>query len=200
ADSSGIDESTMPAAGFRAALARDVVPARARPAEGPYWWSELPACALSSSPRGQPSTRAARIVYDLADPVAGALAQRLVALASDSLASDAALLEAVAPALRLAPSPPVSLGLPSGRFVESLRAGNELAFIVALPVRPPDPCRALNVAGVSLSGGGTPVLLSPLVEAGGWAVVRRGRITLEVDWDGSIHIVGAGATPDGGRK
>ncbi len=201
ADSSGIGEVSLAAAELRAELARDVVPARARAAEGLYWWNELPACAQSASPRdSKPAREASRIVHDIRDPVARAIAQRLVALASGASADGAAALEALAPALRRATTAPVALGLIPEQFLESLQAANEVAYIVALPVRPFGRCEALRHLGDAVWGGTVSVRLTPLVEAGGWAVVRRGRVTLELDWDGSIHLPrGAANTPAGPR-
>lgn len=206
-DSSGIGEGS-PAAALRAELARDVVPARARAAEDPYWWNELPVCALSAPRDSEPAREASRIVHHLGDPVARAIAQRLVALASGASADGAAALEALAPALRSTPTAPVALGLPPEQFLESLRAANEVAYIVPLPVRPFDRCAAMRVLGDAVSGGTVPARMTPLVEAGGWTIVRRARVNLELDWDGSIHLPrgrastlprGGASTPGGPR-
>jgi hypothetical protein len=201
ADSSGIDEGSLPAASLREELARDVVPARARAAEARYWWNDLPVCAPAESQRDSEPVRAAsRIVYDLRDPVAGALAQRLIALATGATTRDAAALEVLTQGLRAAAATPVAVGLPTEQFLESLKAANEVAHVVSLPVRPFDRCLAIGVLGDALASGAAAMRLTPLIEAGGWAVVRRGRVTLELDRDGSIHFgPGKGNEPGGSR-
>ncbi len=215
ADSSGIDEGSLPASWLREELARDVVPARALAAKAWYWWNELPVCAPAASQRAsEPVRPASRIVHDVRDPVAGALAQRLIALATGATTRDAevlksgkretgkgkrAVLEALTQDLGSAGITPVAVGLPSEQFLESLKAGNEVAYVVSLPVTPLDPCLAIGVLGDALEGATAAERLTPLIEAGGWAVVRRGRVTLELDRDGSIHF-GSGKGNEPGRS
>ena len=199
-ESSGTHDDSLPEASLREELARDVVPARALAAKARYWWNDLPVCAPAASPRGfEPVRTAPRIVYDLRDPVAAALAQRLIALATGATTGDAATLDALAN-LRSSAVPPVAVGLPYQQFLESLNAANEIAYVVSLPVTPVDRCLAIGNLGAQLASGVAAASLVPLIEVGGWAVVRRGRVTLEVDRDGSIHF-GHGKTnePGGSR-
>lgn len=153
-------------------------------------------------------------MHDLRDPVAGALAQRLIALATGAArgaevmksgkretgSGKRGVLEALAEDLGSAGITPVAVGLPSEQFLESLEAGNEVAYVVSLPVRALDRCLAIDVLGDALAGGAAAVSLTPLIEAGGWAVVRRGRVTLELDRDGSLHFGSGKADERGGSR
>lgn len=71
-----------PNAALRAELARDAVRVEARPAEAGYWWDGGQRC---SAPPAGPRNAAPGIAIPAGDPVARALAERLVALSPAGL-------------------------------------------------------------------------------------------------------------------
>ena len=142
-------------------LARDVVPAEARPAESPFWWEEDEGCrALLPASEARP--RIPRITYREADPVAAAIAARLVGLADS-------------PVLRAA-------GVSDSEFEAAFRTGSSLAYVMALPRRVAAPCYRSR----QLPPG---VRIQPLIDTRARAIVRRGAPPLTVDWDGSVRPV-----------
>lgn len=173
----------------RLALARDAVRAEARAPEEPDWWSAgscggPPAAAPPSGPF------APRVVFPRDDAVARDLADRLVARADVELA---ALVGATTP---LAPR---TAGVDSAAFAAALAAGRDLAFVVALPSAPPDPCRAaaaLRLRAPWLAGpDGTlpPNALVPLVETRS-SLLLRGPVFIQTDRDGGVRLT---PQPDG---
>ena len=148
-------------AGFRVALARDVVRVESRGAEPPFWW-DAPAGCDSSTRAAGPSASPSRgaIVYPGDDRVARDLAERMVALAGDRtlLARGAALSE-----------------LP-----DRIRTGNDRAYLLSLPRNALVPCREL--AGIPVGA-----TIVPLVDTRSSAVLRHGAPPLTVEWDGAIR-------------
>jgi hypothetical protein len=144
-------------AGFRQSLAREVVRADARPAAELHWRDDggcRPTPAL-------PATRRSSVVaYPAADRVARDLAERIVALAGDAGLS--------------------ARGLTDSALSEALRGGSERAFVVAVPLHAPVPCRerARWPAGS---------LALPLVDTRSHALVRRGAPPMVVEWDGALR-------------
>jgi Bacterial extracellular solute-binding proteins, family 5 Middle len=170
---SAVAEALSPSrdsAAFRASLARDAVRADARTADMPAWWTSIQGCESNLSP-GSPNTgrRSQRIVYRADDHVARELAERLVAVGGRATAA------ALAPA----------------DFARAWRAGNELAYIVALSRTPPAPCfdlGALLSSAPWLGGGSISDALVPLVDTRDKAVMRRDRVSASVDWDGTLRV------------
>lgn len=157
-------------AAVRESLARDAVRADARPAEPPFWWSDLAGCPPDSAPA--PTTPSSRVVYDREDEVARGLAERLVALAGSGSG------------LRTA-------GLESGELGAALEASSERGYVLALPTPSLAPCR---------DAGGWPrsVSIVPLIDTRAHAIVRRGAPPLSVEWDGTVRVDDA-ADPGGSR-
>ncbi len=162
---------------FRAALALDAVRPEARGALPPYWWSAAGACEFTNpeTPAAAPPA-AARIVYGADDQVSQQLAERLVALGAA----------------------PASLRRSRDTFDASLHAGDELAFVFALPRRSLTPCRDLAALLASAPWLGAPSdwssKLVPLVDTRTRAIIKRGAVSASIDWDGTLRI-SAGSPP-----
>ncbi len=149
---------------------RDAVHLDARPAEwagGRFWLADLAACGFPmirdtavSAPRRQ------RVVYDQADRNAADLAARLVGLGV--LGNRAA-----------------ATGLAPAAFAVALRAGGDAAYVLPIRRRVFDVCRAaLELPPWSWNG-----TVEPLLDVRPHAVVRRGMPPLQVDWDGTPHVL-----------
>jgi hypothetical protein len=151
-------------AAFRAGLARDAVHVEARGAERPYWWEEMLPCPADADTvppiRDRPAT--ASVVYDREDPVARALAERVVALSDDPRTSASAL--------------------PARSLPRALHARLGRAYIVAVPRTATVPCRE----AAAWPGGST---LVPLIDTRMSAIVRRGIPWLTVEYDGRLRAV-----------
>ena len=180
----------------RVTLARDVVRAEARAAEGPYWWGDLTACTASGAAGNSPSEQVqSRLTARSDQPVARALAERLVALAAMGRGGSDSLLTVLAP-LGFALGPrSTAISLTPNDFAASLRSGTEVAYVVALPRYSVDPCvdaeRVIAAApwlARDLSRHGSLVTLVPLVETRLRAVVRRDWPGLTMTWDSTITI------------
>jgi hypothetical protein len=178
---------------LRQQLATDVVRAESRPAELPYWWTHLDGCA--TNPTGDSPDITAlpgtRVVYRREDPVARALAERLVALAA--IGEEYKGVAALPPPLLAEGGGTTAVGLSPEDFEASLRIGSELAFVLDLPSRSLSPCRDLaKLAAVApwlvLDPADSALSLVPLVETRNRAIVRKDRLSLAIDWDGSLRI------------
>jgi hypothetical protein len=196
------DSVTDPAAveartrSLRSALARDAVRLDARAAEGPYWWSDVSHCGTLPTPRRitgniRPSSR---VVFRRDEPAARALAERLVALAGIGRggARDTSL-ALLAPELARAGPGVTAAALAPDAFDAALSAGNELAFVVALPRRSLAPCGDAErlLATIPWLGAGSSRLdlagaVAPLVDTRLRAVVRRDRLGLTATWDSTV--------------
>lgn len=148
---------------------RDAVRAEARPAEPPFWWDDLAACAERAVPSSRPGS--SRVVYVRGDNVARGLAERTVALAS------------VGPGLRTA-------ALEPAEFAASLRNGLDRAYVMELPRQTLTPCRDSS----GWPGGAT---IQPLIDTRAHAIVRRGAPPLSLDWDGTLRLADAPRSQDG---
>jgi hypothetical protein len=159
---SGTQRLTIVDDSVRRSLARDAVRAEARPAEPPFWWDSLSACAGGADSARQPLT-ASRIVYPRDDEVARGLAERLVALAGPGTSLRAA---ALGPA----------------EIAAALRDQTERAFVIAAPRASLAPCHDASAwpPGVSIQ---------PLIDTRARAIVRRGSAALGVDWDGTVRVL-----------
>jgi hypothetical protein len=151
---------------------------------------------LPPVPRGAyEGTGQRRIVYEADDPVARDLAERIVALAvgGPRVASEAASLADAVPGLGGRAVNVLAEGLGPVQLKESLRDGNDFAYVLSLPLDPLDTCYELRslvervqwlaVEDVDLS---TAVL--PLVDTRRQVVARSGRVGLSVDFDGTVFV------------
>lgn len=174
------------AALLRTGLATGAVREDARASDGPHWWADAAFCGPS------PATIAAtappptdRIVIRDGDPVARALAARIVALA----ATGSPLLAAAAPRLSRSTSLR-AVALADGNFAAALDAGEASAFVLALPASVADRCaerRALYRRAPWLARpDGAPPLLVPLVDTREHLIVRRGVVGITTDWLGAL--------------
>ena len=180
----------------RTTLARDVVRAHARPAGSARWSPDAHGCSAIAAPPpvARSSRRSSRVVYRRDEPVARALAERLVALA----ASGDAQLALLAPGLIDAGARAAAVGLAPDEFDTALRAGGDLASLVPVQHRPTLPCleleRLLAAApwlvgqsrqpGASIATG----IVAPLIETRSVAVVRKDRVGLTLTGDGSVVV------------
>jgi hypothetical protein len=149
------------------AVGRDAVRADARPAEPPFWWENRRACGEPPGPESSPWS--ARIAYLRGDPVARALAERVVALASPG--AD----------LRIAPMEQVE-------FSASMANGVERAYIIAVPRHSLAPCR-------DSAGWPAGAVVHPLIDTRAHAIVRQGTPSLHLDWDGAVRLPRQGRSP-----
>jgi hypothetical protein len=208
-------EPDLLSADLLAALARDAVRADARGHDSPAWWDDLSACgALSPLPGGLPripsgayrTSGPKRIVYPETDPVARDLVNRIVALASEGVGASqsAESLAAAVPGLNTGEAHLLATGLSGDRLEESLRYGEEFAYVVPLPRIVLDPCFAARnlmsrvewLAPQLLDLAAT---LVPLVDTRRYVVAASGRTGLYLDWDGTVLISSLYA-PGGGRR
>ncbi|MBA3258362.1 MAG: hypothetical protein H0T68_02710 [Gemmatimonadales bacterium] len=146
--------------GFRAALASGAVRVEARAAEPPFWW-ETDRCP-PAAPQASGPARSSAVLHSRGDPVARALAERLVAIAERPNA--------------------VVRGVEPSELSTALSAGTDLGYVVALPRRALVPCR--EIAG--WPPGATAVAL---VDTRDRLIVRHGVPPLEVEYDGAIRPV-----------
>ena len=145
----------------RRSLARDVAQADARAAQPSIWRaSNCPYTELSNIVT-VPTT--ARIVYPRNDKVAQGLAERIVALAGDTV-------------------PLRTAGLDAAAFTLALRAQNERGYVKGLPRAAAAPCHEI----ASLPAGTT---IQPLIDTRTFAIVRKGTPPLWVEWDGALRVM-----------
>ncbi|HET7296694.1 MAG TPA: ABC transporter substrate-binding protein [Gemmatimonadales bacterium] len=149
---------------------REAVRGEARPAEwhegGQFWFSDLRRCKLPGARElaGNAGARH-RVVYDQADRSAADLAARLVGLGVLGRGT-------------------VAAGLPSAAFGAAVRAGEDAWYVLDLPRRVYDPCRAaLGLPPWSPAGA-----IEPLLDVRAHAVVRRGLPRMVMEWDGTLRL------------
>jgi hypothetical protein len=155
-------EELIPAdsASFRADLARDAVRVEARAAEGPFWWTNPGRCPGEGATAPPTGLRATGPAWD--DPVARAIAERLVALSG---------------------RPMRVIDGPHDRDpISAIRSELGTAYIVPVPRATPVPCREI----AAWPAGATVV---PLIETRRSVVVRRGVPPLTVEFDGRLRAV-----------
>ena len=166
----GLDSSSS----LRASLARDVVPADARVAEGPGWWMDSTLCGFRV---WRPDFTAlsfvrSRVVYSREEPIARALAERLVALLGAGT---------------------VATGLVPNAFESALQSPMEVAYIFPVERRPTDACQSLaRVMAASrwlARSPQGPRAITPLVDTRLLAVVKRGRLNVTLASDSTIVIL-----------
>ena len=144
----------------RRSLAEDVAQAEARPTELPFQWTGK--CPRTERLWAVSPPIAPRIVYPRDDGVARGLAERIVALASDSV-------------------PLTAIGLGHAEFAVALRKQDDRGFVVGLARQAPAPCHELAQLPVGAH-------VHPIIETRARAIVRRGAPPLTVDWDGTVRV------------
>ena len=193
---------------LRATLARDAVRADARAADVPHWLSDAGRCSVQTASLAAPDVRAvpdggatARVVFPREEPVARALAERLVALAAIGRggAGDTAL-ALLAPALLQAGARATAAALTRDDFRTALAAGRELAYVIPVPRRSLAPCSEIerlaarapwfraDPTRADLSSAVLSAAVVPLVDTRLHAVVRRDRLGLTMAWDSTVTV------------
>ena len=186
-------------------LARDAVRCDARGYRPKSWWDDLLTCGEPSTimPGPSPSPRGSyitsdlrRILYDLTDPVARGLAERIVALAATdpTFSPETSALDSAVPGLTSDTPRTIAEGVTQDELDLSLQDGDDFAYIIPVPRRTANPCyearklinraKWLAVEGVDLH-----TALLPLVDTRQYVIARRGRVALSIDWNGDILIV-----------
>ena len=191
-DGAGSPSSSAAAAG-RAALARDAMRGDARAAESPWWFAAAESCpgASPSAPTAAPST-GGRIVFHSMDTGARAIAERLAALAEIGGGNADAGLGALAPELLANGKRVTAVGLMAGGFDATLRQGDDLAYVIDVPAHSLTPCADLAALREAIPWLGADArALVPLVEARDHAILRRDRVSIVIDWNGAVRVIGA---------
>jgi hypothetical protein len=192
---------------FLDALARDAVRGDARGYRSPSWWEDVDDCGeLSETIDGLPpvpkgayaSSGVRRILYDSDDPIARDVAERLVALAASdpSVSHEAAVIASAVPGLTSGAPRLTAEGLTSGELGRSLFAGDDFAYVIAIPRRPPDACyevrkllnRAPWLANLEVDFDDA---LIPLVDTRLHVIANRDRVGLVIDGYGNLLISNA---------
>jgi hypothetical protein len=178
--------TTSGLAQLRASLSRDVVPAAARTVAD----SSVVRCIGVS---GVALAARSRIVHRADDPVARAIAGRLVSLA---VAGDATV-RALVPHDG---APLVAAPLEAGAFAAALAGGEDAAYVMAWQKSLGDPCPVPQPSGAAHNDApsGRGAVVTPLIDAGQWAIVRRGALGLVMDSRGELRLVPANDSPRGG--
>jgi len=190
---SGAATDAARTADIRASLAQYVVRAQARPASSARWFPGALRCDPFGPPQppargSRPSTR---IVYRRGEPIAQALAERLVALA----ASADTQLSSIAPDLGRAGARATAVALEPNDFDAALRSGRELGYVVSVTRTPIGSCCDTEVL-VTLAPwlAGSPGaahfagVVAPLIETRPVAVMIPGRAGFALSGDGSIIV------------
>ena len=149
---------------------REAVRGDARPAEwsgpGRFWFADVERCGI---PAGRDTVGAGgqrrRVVYKQSDRSAADLAARLVGLGALGRGA-------------------VAAGVPPAAFESALRAGGDAAYVLELPRRVYDPCRAAR----ELPSWGSAGTVEPLLDVRSHALVRRGLPRMALDWDGTLRL------------
>jgi hypothetical protein len=152
-------------------LAQDVAPGDARAAEPPFWWDSMP-CMLPAVDPPRPSGR--RIAFATEDKIARSLAERLVALGTGG----AHWVDSLVPG-----SPHASLQTYPVRRTELdslLLGGRQFGFVKRFPREPPVVCD-LSIRWPQGSR------ITPLLDSGIYAILRRGVPSFVLDGDGLIR-------------
>ena len=172
---------------FRESLTRDVVPAAAVAARDDTSSAPVGCSMAISSPRDGSAGGARRLVHRADDPVARALAERLVSLATRPGDAAGRLLAA-------GERPIVATGMDSAAFAAALSAGGSSAFLIAWPSSHGDACASLGSgrgeAQRSSKDGAAPAAqVTALIDAAAWAIVRQGAAGLMRDAAGEARLV-----------
>jgi hypothetical protein len=189
-------------AALRVSLAEEVVGVPARPVSTPWWLSEVAPCALTAGAASAAARGALRhVAYREDDPVARAIAERLVSLSSRD--DDSVAKRLMGPLDGGATDPVAAEAMHTDDFARALRDRTRVAYVVSLPARPVARCSAVAsvaraIPWVVLDGTVDRGFVTPLVDAGAWAIVRRGAVGITVDWDGTPRLIFS-RSQDGGR-
>jgi hypothetical protein len=168
---------------FRAALAGDLIGADARSANTPSWLSTPTVCAGPPLAREAPLRMLERvtIAYSNDEPVARAIAERLVALAGiERNTTDVTVMKALAPVLRVPGIDAAAVGLEPEEFARALIEEREYAFVLSIPSRSTHPCAdAVHPLGslpwmVDGAGELHETMIVPLIETRWRALIRGG--------------------------
>jgi hypothetical protein len=131
----------------------------ARPAQPPFWWSDLSACPRDRI--GVFRRQLPHVVYAAGDDVARRMAERVVAFTPS--AADVR-----------------ALALEPAELRAALRSNSARAYVLAVPRRSLAPCR-------DSSGWPRAASIQPLIDSRAFVIVRRGSPPLAVDWDGTVR-------------
>jgi hypothetical protein len=179
---------------LRASLGGDIVPAAAQ-AAAPFTRDSGASCGSSSSSAGDlRRPLVPRVVYRLDDPIARAVAERLVSLATRGRESG------------LAPAPDagrlqIAAGIAAAAFGRTLADRRDVAYVIAWPAHIRDACALATYVAAeapeladALARGEAAAI--PLIAAAQWAAVRRGSVGLARGPRGDPRLVlGAVAAP-----
>jgi hypothetical protein len=179
------------ASAHAAELARSVVSIETRPAAGPLWWEET-YCAVGRQ-RGPAPTRAASraIVFPEGDPIARAIAERLVAIAWPAQRAPE-WLRSILPADDANAGPPIAQPLAAHALSEAMVTRRMLAGVVPWPrafLPGCNPAVAGDDAKTPVSTNGLNIL--PLIDTRDYLIHRVGLGRVLVDGDGVIRFAGA---------
>lgn len=179
---------------LRQKLADDAVPGEAQGStyDVPSAWDScaadatppatLPTLPASAQPRSG-ATPSRRIVHDQSDPVARALAERIVVLASTRLAEDAPIIAALLQGDRSRTLQ--TAALPAAVLPSALMRGDDAGYVIALE-------RFNGCAEVTAlqeqAGWLTRDNPVPLVDTRARALIRKGRSPLTIEWDGGLRM------------
>jgi hypothetical protein len=173
-----------------AELVADAVRADARTAQPPFWWESSDRCATPEATNPVAAApRSTRVVYQSGDRVAQGLAERLVALAGlRSSRGEDSVLGVLLPGLPRVGARATAVPLSANELAAALRVGDDLAYVLPLPRLAVTPCHEfakLLQAAPWLSS------VIPLIDTRSVALVRRDRVGLSVDADGSLRLLDA---------
>jgi hypothetical protein len=160
-----------------------------RTAQGPFWWESADQCTEPLRASAGALARASfRVVYLSGDRVAQGVVERLVALAGSRLVRGEDEVGTLLPRLSQARMRAVATALSPSAFAAALQAGDDLAYVLPLPRSAAAPCQEFAMLLRA-----APWLQSviPLLDTRSHAIVRRGRVGLAVDADGSLRLLGA---------
>jgi hypothetical protein len=152
--------------------------------------------AFEDGPPAVRNTGSRRVIYDSGDPIARDLARRVVSLSGMSVAvsEEAAAFAAAIPRLTTG-SRLTARGMAANELATSLWNGEEFAYVVAVPHRPPDACYAgrqlvHRAPWLALPTEQLGDVVLPLVDSRRHVVARRERVGISVDWFGNVLVMG----------
>lgn len=166
----------------------DAVRADSRIAERPFWWESSKHCTAPMDARPvAPARASSRVVYLSGDRVAQGVAERLVALAgSRSARGEDSVLHTLLPSLSRVRARATAAALSPSAFAAALQAGDDLAYVLPLPRVAVAPCHEFAML---LRAAPWLQAVIPLIDTRSLAIVRRGRVGLRVDADGSLRLL-----------
>ena len=197
---------------LRRAIGRDVLRIAGDQTATRWWISEAMemGCIIDwSPPPDEPphphapaqSRNRPRLAYAATDPVAEAIATRLVALGMDSTSrsEDARAARELLPELVAEGSEPVrAVALPGPELAGALLSRSELAYLIAVPRHALDPCAAWH-AFSARAPWVAPTRVAFIAESGPSVVTSPRAPALWADWNNTLRIIGRTAPPGAGR-